>query len=634
MTLPRLILPDSEKETVEAGVLGVGLWKKLVATLKLLGGGSRKQVIEHDGYEVTVEASHQHGQDSGRVRVEGGGYVIVGGAAYHEDYLAPATLAPVRRIRIYPRDEHGKSRWIYLVAGGRIVADSTYRPPENDKQAALQVIIWKPEGSRVGVELGLNEAWWAKRETLNIHIAKSESEYVLVLQDYGSEGYKKRLIKYPGAELVEVDYGSQSATYRWMIDFLHSDLSAHLNANGAGYLEMVLLDVDGEVKIRVTGILPSTLDYPPSPRFAELSLGFLQEAWYLGFYQYADAFRFASWSNEGDCLRALAFVGVMRGIHPDLTAYPIIVFVGVELHRGSDRVFLYRWPEQEPFGYSNDPLFYFSSSSIDASTLDAQGLPFFSARVQLENLDYQSEEKTQLRYRIGDVERVVSLLDGETLQHDVGGIKCSRFGSYAWRVVIYTTTGNVKLIVCVRLISGSLVDVSSRFSIDSTSIFRFIRRGWSGLSELVIMLDPNFRPHQANSQRGVFSINTLSGNVTRIGTAAPNNKITSDNKATIAEAGTGCAVLFSDNGEDSDPLRLWYCGREIELRWVDTHPPLLAGDINITRCRFYEKTNGGFFVAVGQNLWLSIRIAADKEGRYAGLAKYNPTPPTPWGDLA
>lgn len=69
MTLPRLILPDSEQETVAAGVLGIGLWKKLVAQLKLLGGGSRKQVIEHDGYEVMVEASHQHGQDSGRVRV-------------------------------------------------------------------------------------------------------------------------------------------------------------------------------------------------------------------------------------------------------------------------------------------------------------------------------------------------------------------------------------------------------------------------------------------------------------------------------------------------------------------------------------------------------------------------------------
>jgi hypothetical protein len=74
MTLPRLILPDSEQETVAAGVLGVGLWRRLVATLKLLGGGSRKQVIEHDGYEVMVEATHQHGQDSGRVRVEGGGY--------------------------------------------------------------------------------------------------------------------------------------------------------------------------------------------------------------------------------------------------------------------------------------------------------------------------------------------------------------------------------------------------------------------------------------------------------------------------------------------------------------------------------------------------------------------------------
>ncbi len=70
MNLPRLILPDTDKETVEAGVLGVGLWKRLVAQLKLLGGGSRKQVIEHNGYEVTVEAARQGEQDLGRVRVD------------------------------------------------------------------------------------------------------------------------------------------------------------------------------------------------------------------------------------------------------------------------------------------------------------------------------------------------------------------------------------------------------------------------------------------------------------------------------------------------------------------------------------------------------------------------------------
>lgn len=75
MSLPRLILPDSEKDTVEAGVLGVGLWQKLIASLKLLGGGSRKQVIEYKGYEVTVEALRQGTQDLGRVRVEGGALV-------------------------------------------------------------------------------------------------------------------------------------------------------------------------------------------------------------------------------------------------------------------------------------------------------------------------------------------------------------------------------------------------------------------------------------------------------------------------------------------------------------------------------------------------------------------------------
>ncbi len=76
MSLPRLILPDTDKETLEAGVLGVGLWKRLVAQLKLLGGGSRKQVIEHNGYEVTVEAARQGEQDAGRVMVDGRGYIF------------------------------------------------------------------------------------------------------------------------------------------------------------------------------------------------------------------------------------------------------------------------------------------------------------------------------------------------------------------------------------------------------------------------------------------------------------------------------------------------------------------------------------------------------------------------------
>ena len=71
MSNPRLLLPDTETETVEAGVLGVGLWKKLVASLKLLGGGKKRQIIEYKGLEVQVEAQVAGGVDGGRVQVIG-----------------------------------------------------------------------------------------------------------------------------------------------------------------------------------------------------------------------------------------------------------------------------------------------------------------------------------------------------------------------------------------------------------------------------------------------------------------------------------------------------------------------------------------------------------------------------------
>lgn len=121
MTLPRLILPDTDKETVAAGVLGVGLWKKLVATLKLLGGGSRKQVIEHDGYEVMVEATHQHGQDSGRV--------MIGGVEFYYSTNVVVKLPEYGYFLTYPNYEPSySSRWQSYPAGNMFIA----HPPDDE----------------------------------------------------------------------------------------------------------------------------------------------------------------------------------------------------------------------------------------------------------------------------------------------------------------------------------------------------------------------------------------------------------------------------------------------------------------------------------------------------------------------